>query len=258
MNRIVSHPKCGRTWLRAMLAYAIGPTHDVELPKFMFSTSTFKKVEPTFPDCTHDAAVDAVSYDAMKLDTADFVGKRVLFLVRDPIDTVVSWYYHQTFRINNWHGDINAFVCDPQWGIRKIIRFYNRWYAARRVPVAFMPLAYESLRKYPAKMLRRVIRFFDLSPAYLRNVASAVHATTFERMQALERDRTVRLAVDRLRARGVPLDQPYSDVRRFKVRRGAIGKGVDELTPQTRTRCYRWMREMNCAYYVNKNAWRKS
>ena len=256
MNYIVSHPKCGRTWLRALLSYTIGSYHDVELPRFLFSVSTLTGVEPLFPSSKHDTATDAIDYAELDINADSFTNDKVVFLVRHPIDTAVSWYYHKVFRARDWEGSLDDFVADPQWGLRKIVAFYNKWFEAREIPAAFMPVSYEQLHKQPASTLRHILDFYGMDKSYQQNINYAVDEAAFDNMRNLECNRDIRLAVDKLRARGPRTPEELVDERSFKVREGKIHNGRRHITPAVYRRCVRWMHELNCAYYVNKDAWK--
>jgi hypothetical protein len=221
----------------------------------MFSVSALSAAEPHFPRSVHDTATDAIDYAELSVNADDFTDDHVVFLVRNPIDTAVSWYYHKVYRARDWSGDIDTFVRDPHWGVRKIVSFYNAWYAARNIPAAFMPVAYEQLHKRPQRTLHAVLDFLNLSADYHAHVKSAVQATSFEAMRHIECDRTVPLAVDKLRARGDRTVEELTDTRCFKVREGRVNGGKRHLSRSTIRQCQKWIREMDCAYYANQEAW---
>ena len=105
---IVSFPKAGRTWLRMML-------DELELPV---------------------AHTHAGAKRAELPERTAFVDKRVVLLIRDPRDTVVSAYHQETKRVDQkYPGSISDFIRDPRMGIERIIEFNLAWLGERHMVI---------------------------------------------------------------------------------------------------------------------------
>ena len=108
---VVSFPKSGRTWLRVMLdalGIACEYTHD---------TSSYE---------------DALIFEEMRCCEPHYQNRVVIFIHRDPRDTVVSGFFQLTKRLarrRTYVGDLSDFVRDPRHGIEKIVRFNLAWLA---------------------------------------------------------------------------------------------------------------------------------
>src|SRR5262245_10951427 len=104
---IISFPRSGRTWLRMMLDQLAVP---VEACHAGASTR-----EAIHMDSLNTAALQA--YD------------RVLLLLRDPRDTLVSGFHEASTRFK-YEGTMGDFIRDPHRGIEKIVTFNLMWAAA--------------------------------------------------------------------------------------------------------------------------------
>ena len=131
---------------------------------------------------------------------ADFYGKKIVMLVRDPRDVAVSQFFQWKFRMKrnkkalNWyppHGaDVSLydFVMNEDAGLPCIIEFFNTW--ARELPrvSASMVIRYEDMRKDPAAVLRRLFDFLG-TPGSDAEIQDAVNFAAYENMKQLEEKR---------------------------------------------------------------------
>src|SRR5262245_57338285 len=110
-TRIVSYPNSGRTWLRVMLA-------DLNAyPRFTHAQSKF---------------VLALPASAIGEDMERYTHRRILFLIRDPKDTVSSNYHHVTKADKRWQGDFKTFLRHPNYGFERILAFNRAWIGERQ------------------------------------------------------------------------------------------------------------------------------
>lgn len=153
--------------------------------------------------------------------------EKIILLVRDPRDTVVSWYHHATKRLNSkrrYTGTMSQFVRDPLYGIAKVVEFQALWLAAARADERFFVLRYEEMRADTVSCLRAVLLFLqrDFSEAQIQAIA-ADHE--FDRMQDRERNN----AFDPIYAPILGLADE-GEPQSLKLRRGKVGGYVDEMS----------------------------
>lgn len=193
---VVSFPKSGRTWLRVMLD---------EL-----------KLDAKY---THDGSSHAHSGHVEKLEPASeaFAGKTVVFLFRDPRDTVVSGYFQTTKRLGGYDGTISDFVRDPHHGVEKIIRFNMEWLARGAELGRFHAVTYEDLKADTPGALANIVSFVGAERA-AEEIAAVVEEAAFEKMQARERSGELAERYGRILAPG-----DSNDPQSFKVREGIVG-----------------------------------
>lgn len=217
---VVSYPKCGRTWLRVMLqAYG---EHAGLRPQALADRSYLRVGPGALVRFRHTPGnwVPAPK-PADQLRVPDkYRGSRVVFLVRDPRDVLVSSYYHLRVRERIYNGSISEFVRHDLVGTRKVIEFMNCWLDFGPQLADLLLVRYEALHTEPDTQLERIVRFLDL-PIDAEAVASAVERASFSSMQAMEADHSARhpwLHTDR-----------RTPAQGRKVRRGKVGGFLDDL-----------------------------
>jgi hypothetical protein len=148
----------------------------------------------------------------------------VVFLSRDPRDTVVSAYFHAKFRVGNYAGDIGQFVRDPLHGIEKIAQFNLTWFKRGPDLPAFLPITYEQTTANAFDVVRKVTAFVgaDLPEADIRQV---VADNTFEKMHKREEKDEYKQRYEWELSPGDP-----SEPESYKLRRGKMGGFVDYLS----------------------------
>lgn len=227
---VISFPKSGRTWLRVML--------DRVGIKLTYS---------------HDKAM----YGYGCINTKDLLFRKekykkhhIVFLVRDPRDTIVSAYIQMTRRQpekeEKYEGSISQFIRDGRLGIRKILRFHSIWHENREVPLRFHLVRYEDLHAETFDTLSKVIKFIGTKTVSDSTISNAVEFGRFDNMQELERLGKLRGKYGKML---FPKDE--KDTETFKVRRGKVGGYVDYLTPDDIEYCNKCMREDDNPYYAD-------
>lgn len=213
---VVSHPKSGRTWLATMLS-AYERAAGTSLGVF-FSHDNYIR------DWT--AASDQPWH----------AGRRVVLLVREPGDVLVSFYHHWRHRMKPDKHWLNSYPADPlslweftqhpRTGLTQLIAFMNRLAAEATGREDVLWVRYEDLRERPQKELEGLIQFVagSMDPAAVRE---AVDFGSFENMQRLERSN----AGDP-RAPNHLKPGDVNDPRSFKVRSGRVGGYRNAYTPQ--------------------------
>ena len=95
----VTCPKSGRTWVRIMLSRILQRRHDLPETAVVGSTA-FHRANPSLPVVlfTHDTNIG--NYTGNRDSKADYAGKRIVLLVRDPRDIAVSSYFQWKYRMD--------------------------------------------------------------------------------------------------------------------------------------------------------------
>ena len=220
---MVSFPKCGRTWLRVMIAYACAEHAGVPVRNPMRFT-TAQQVAPGLPRilATHDDSPHNKPAAAVMVDKRAYRGTDVILVVRDPRDVIVSLYFHVTRRKGTpYDGSLADFVRDRVGSLASLLVFYDAWLAQQETR-SLLVVRYEDMRADAGRELRRVLDFVGLNAVSAAAVEHAVDSASFDRLQRAEREGTAGTKSLRTSA----ADDPES----YKVRRGKVGGYVDYLT----------------------------
>jgi len=231
---VVSHTKSGRTWLRVMVSHLYHLRYGVpsaEIIKF----NNFHRLNSEIPKIyfTRDTQTPTFSLLGGAVPYSD--ESKVLFLVRDPRDVAVSFYFHIQNRASDRELDrkgipreakalpLYDFVTSERLGVPRVIGFMNRWqremprFSANRV------IKYEAMRVAPEVALKQAVEFLDrdFEPELIRK---AVEFASFESLRRKEADGF--FETGRLK----PANAKESNS--FKVRRGRIGGYRDYFEPE--------------------------
>jgi len=158
----LSFPKSGRTWLRVMVAKAIALHFNCRKQIVLDSIEVIRagcRKAPwlVFSHCQADRSIPANRYPEAFHEVIlkySLSTKKVLLLVRDPRDVLISYYYHLTRRQKQFDGSLSEFIRDPRYGIDKIIWALNVWYQNKNRYGDFLIIRYEDLRKTHIKNLK--------------------------------------------------------------------------------------------------------
>lgn len=223
---LLSFPKCGRTWLRLMMSrvirdqFNVGSGDSLQLHKFASRRLGIPSIL-----ASHDFQVvrGGIRRDELDVDKTRFGGKRVLLVIRDPRDVVVSFYYHKKLRERSYTGTLSEFIRKDFDGLRTIIDYYNIWARSRDIPSDLEFVMYESMREETVASLRQVVRycgFQDVSDDVLENAAAEYE---FNRMREKEAQGDIGHGHTKR-----PADR--NDPNSFKARSGKVGGYRDELS----------------------------
>lgn len=221
---LLSYPKTGRTWLRVMMAWLLAEHFgQPELAELGPDASAPRVAGVPRIVAKHDGNPDKKTADEIDPDRSEYAGCRVILLVRDLRDTVVSNYFQATRREHCYEGDIASYLRWPRGSFDTMLRYYNVWALQRQVPRGFLLVRYEDLHADAVGELRRVAGFLGLRDVTTAALEAAVGFGRFETMQRRE------AAVP---ADGTPLAPGSAgDLESFKARRGKVGGYVDYLAP---------------------------
>ena len=240
---LLSYPKCGRTWLRLMLGKAIALHFSLPDEEDILFLRTNRKVHPDVPIITvvHDDSPMLKSPDELEVSKKRFHNKKVILLVRDPRDVVVSSYFEikkrnrifgqnpHEIRSMNYEGELNDFIHSRSGSFDTILAYYQIWAKNRQIPRGFLLIRYEDLKTNTSFELRRVLDFIGLRDITDLGVSQAVAFASFENMRKMELEKRFQTGILNP---GDPADQ-----NSFKTRSGKIsgyyeylsGAEIDEL-----------------------------
>lgn len=214
---IVSYPKTGRTWLRVMVGKALIERYRLPEERLLdtYKASKAAGIGPVmFSHGGPRYLFDFRPYDQLTFDADLYRGKRVVHLVRDVRDTLVSYYFQLAKRELLFAGEMSAFLRDPRFGAPKIITYYTKWFRNRGVPRAFLAVSYEQMRAAPADALTRVLDFLGVADPGDVAPAAADYAS-FENMKKMESGGGFN--------RKMMQPGDAKDKESFKVRKGKVG-----------------------------------
>jgi hypothetical protein len=231
---IVSHTKSGRTWLRVMISYLYHLRYGTPASEII-DYDNLHKINPAIPRLyfNRDTRVPILGRHQRYVQVS--AGKKVLFLVRDPRDVAVSFYFHVCNRASERElsrKGISAearslslyqFATNEELGIPRIISHFNRWHEEMQGMPSTLVIHYEQMRAEPLLTLGTIMRFLD-RPFTEEELRQAVEFASFDSLSRKEKDGF--FASGRMR----PTNP--EDAGTFKVRRGKVGGYRDYFTEE--------------------------
>lgn len=221
---LVSFPKCGRTWLRLIVGRAIQQHFgfDAERTK-MLDLTPLARLHPGVPriEVTHEGTPHLQTPEELNTSKSRYAFKKVVLLVRDPRDVVVSLYYQRCKRDETYDGALRDFIYESRGSLDTIIEYYNIWASRRDVPGELLLVRYEDLHEATVVEARRVLDFLGLYDVDTSIVKHAVEYASFDNMRKMERSGQVES--ERLQP-GDPTDK-----QSYKTRKGQVGGFREEL-----------------------------
>ena len=234
---VIAHPKSGSTWLRFQFARIY--QQKFALPESVIPrVEIFHKLDPTVPQL-HMAGYEYIKHViARPAPDDELTNKKAVFVVRYPLDVIVSLYFHiqkhaarERKLFNNWPLSLEGvsmyeFAMSSDWGLREAIGFYNGCVRhATNMPDA-MIVSYENMRTNTPDVLHRIMTFAN-TDASEAEVREATEFTSVDRLR--EAERTNSFDSYRLRP-GNPEDPDSFKVRRAKIFGYRDYFGADETT----------------------------
>jgi hypothetical protein len=224
---MTSFPKCGRTWLRLMLGSALQRHFRVESRRLVLLEPLAAALHPSIPDVLveHDSHPFRKRSDQLDASKAHLADKRVILLVRDPRDVMVSAYFHKRKRRKRpYPGSISEYLREETGSLKTFIQYYNHWAAQRHVPRNFLLVRYEDLHAGSREQLRRVLDLVGVGDVSDGVIEDAVRFASFENMRAMETSDA--LGSSRLRPGRT------DDETSYKTRQGAVGRYHQHLSSE--------------------------
>jgi hypothetical protein len=224
---LISYPKSGRTWLRFMLDQL-----GVRLQYDHMGTGSARQ------DWGRHCA-------DLRFD-ADISHPKVVLLIRDPRDVVVSFFHQMTKRERLEPMEklrllmtgrlpprrLHRFVVHPRFGLERVIRYNLNWTQRLSNDERAALAIYEDFRSAPAAHLRALLDFIGERDISDEEISAAIESGAFDRMKAREQSGEFR---EKYRSMLSPRNS--SDPDSYKVRRGRIGGYRSEMEPTTIQYC---------------------
>ncbi|HEX7374102.1 MAG TPA: sulfotransferase domain-containing protein, partial [Steroidobacteraceae bacterium] len=187
---LLSYPKTGRTWVRVMMGQLLARhCGHAELAQVELGARMPRFAGVPHVAAKHDGTPQKKTAAEINPDRSEFAGCRVILLVRDLRDTVVSNYFQVTRRQIRYAGDMASYVRWPRGSFDGMLRYYNVWAQQRRVPQAFLLVRYEDLHTDTPRELRRIADFLQLRDVRDASIAGAVDYASFGAMKNREASR---------------------------------------------------------------------
>ncbi|OIO41874.1 hypothetical protein AUJ63_04970 [Candidatus Pacearchaeota archaeon CG1_02_35_32] len=217
-----SYPKCGRTWVTMILGriiqtmYGFGESDILSLEKMSSEIRELPEIRVVHEDNPHLKDNKKLSRDKIK-----YSKDSVIFLVRDPRDVIVSFYFHEHNRKKRYPGTISDFLFRKKGGFDSMIDYFNIWIKNKEVVSSFLLVKYEDVMKDTFQEVKKILKFIGLSGASSSEIEDAINFSSFSNMQRMEKED--RFGLNRLSPGDV------KDLDTYKTRRGIIGGYKDYL-----------------------------
>jgi hypothetical protein len=182
---LVSYPKSGNTWVRVLIANLLSPGKPAD----------FRAINRLVPDPASETKRHFSHMPRPRIIKSHFVFDprypRVIYIVRDPRDVVISEYHYQRKTRNIGDGFplpeyVRRFIAgetypeNGSWG-----QHVTSWLAARDGDPRFLRLHYENLLSDTAAELARIAGFLKIA-ASPKRLEEIVAFSSADRMRALE------------------------------------------------------------------------
>jgi Sulfotransferase domain len=228
---LISYPNSGRTWFRLLIGKTLCEKYSLD-ESLMLDTKSLTKAAGTLKTTfTHDCSlVDNALYKSysskeMFFNRSRYRGKNILLLIRDPRDVMVSYYFQQTKRDNNYQGDVSDFIRSDKFGIVKLLRFNRLWLDNQKSFNDFLILSYEKAHSDTIDSLKQTLGFMGVKDVSLKILESAVKFSEFNNMKKLEKNNYFSGYVGSQQM----IPRKIEDNDSFKTRKGKVGGYVDYL-----------------------------
>ena len=186
---VVSFPKSGRTFVRAMLARLSALRFGID-ERALLDFPMLRRSAPDVPRVLFTHAGDAMRRpDEIGLDPADYAGRRLVLIARHPGDIAVSRYHHLKHRSRDKarrrlaDQPLESFIWAEEGGIPSIVAFLNLVAALPEVTI----LRYEDFLADPAHSLRALANAVGLQ-VERSDISDAVEFGSLASLKQRERD----------------------------------------------------------------------
>jgi hypothetical protein len=190
---VVSFPKTGRTWLRTLIGKALieskyPPEEIAEMDRYAQRVIDLSdgKIAVTHGNERH--LMDEGPAEDFRINVDLYRGKKVVLVVRDIRDTLVSYYKHQTETEGVYKGSIKDFIRDKNFGAQKFVAYYTQWFRLQQahVPAEFHLISYEAMKDDSAAVARDLLPVLGIEGDIPQIAQKAADFSTFSNMKKME------------------------------------------------------------------------
>jgi hypothetical protein len=222
---LLSLTNCGRTWLRVILGRAMQQHYSRDYAASLADMNlhdlySFSERIPTLP------AIKPM-HEKYKQFGHSYEGKKVILLVRDPRDAIVSRYHQHREELAQKLGydDLDRYLCESD-ELAGYIQFYNDWQNHPDSAKDVLTVRYEDMKADTLASVQRVCEFLQL-PITPTEMSEAIDYASFKNMRKMEIEGSTQVRT------GVMSTRNVEQAESFKVRKGAIGGYRNELKPES-------------------------
>lgn len=233
---IISYPKSGRTFVRAMLARLYQRRFGID-ERGLLEFSMLRAAPQHVPRLLFTHAGDTMREpDEIALEPSDYAHAKVVLVARHPGDIAVSRYHHLKHRSRDKARQrlagqpLEKFVWDRQGGIPSTVAFLNRVAALPGVTI----IRYEDFLAEPEQALGHLAQAIGLDVPH-EDIADAARFGSLANLK--EREREGYFTSSRLR------QAKKGDERSGKVRSGTSGGYRTQLGKRAAARIDAYVRE---------------
>lgn len=246
---IVSYPNSGRTWLRVLLGKALCEHFNYDDKQMVDTRNLTQALNVLTTKFTHDCSLvdSSKSYtvDNLSFDFMRYRNKKIVLLIRDPRDLMVSYFFQQSKRDSQYQGSISDFIRDPMFGVNKLVRFNQMWFNHRQYLADMLLITYEDLRTDTSTNLKKILEFINVSNISKKVLDKSVEFASLNNMRKLEEQNYWQE-----HSRGYNLlAKDISDKESYKSRRGKVGGYSDYLNLSDIQYINHVLTEENCPCY---------
>jgi Sulfotransferase domain len=230
----VGYPKTGNTWLMYMLGRYLQLFCD--LPHFpLFDTADHLGrceracVGPRLQFTHRPLLWDRQRAEHLNYQSVirPFEGKRIVLIIRNPLDTLVSFWMQRRYRgARDYSGTLVDFLESPIFGLEKFFGFYGLWFNHRDRVKDFKLLRYEDMRSDSQSGLVELLNFLEI-PVQGGVLQQALADSAFESMKKVEASGEAPIL--KLSGYSIFGAADRSNPNAFHVRRGKVGGFRDYL-----------------------------
>lgn len=182
-------PKCGRTWHRVMFGYYLSrlintsPKNCLNLTHMCQGNNIpILKYSHNGSEWTARLPISSKYFASSK----EWTNKKVMLIIRNLDQVLVSAYNHARFRNNEFDGTLSEFIRGDNTGIIKMLYAMNRWYEQRHKASKFEVLTYDQMRNDPKTALVKTLQFAEISVIDNALIQESIEFSSIENMRKYE------------------------------------------------------------------------
>lgn len=184
---LATFPKSGTTWFRFIYGNLIslleldGRLVDYELLNNDLNSSFDGHI---YPKIKYNKLPRLVATHQI-YDERKFGNNRVIYLSRNPLDTLVSyWEYRKGFKQFHNEFTFKSLIRDEKFGIQAWIDHYLNWVAK-----ADIVITYEDLKRNEMKEVMKIISLFSIDISDKNIIELAIERSKFDTIRSMEEEK---------------------------------------------------------------------